>query len=51
MLCVIYLFIIFGHTHHVGSQFPDPGSNPSCLWWKPSVFTTGPLGKPQHCAF
>ena len=36
----------FGHTmHHVRSQFPDQGSNPSPLPWKLWVLTTGLPGK------
>ena len=36
----------FGRTsQHVGSQFPDQGSNPHCLHWKRRVLTTGPPGK------
>ena len=30
---------------HVGSQFPDQGSNLRPLQWKHGVLTTGPPGK------
>ena len=36
----------FGRTsRHVGSQFPDQGSNPCPLQWKFPVLTNGPAGK------
>ena len=35
-------FFFFGCTaQHVGSQFPDQGSNPCPLQWKCGVLTTG----------
>ena len=38
----------FGHSMwHVGSQFPDQGSNPHSLCWKHGVLTTGPPGSPE----
>ena len=39
-------FFFFGHTmRHVGSWFPDQGSNPHPVQWKCGVLTTGPRGK------
>ena len=38
-----------GVTQHVGSEFPDQGSNPPPLQWKCRVLTTGPPGKSQGC--
>ena len=41
-----YLYLFLGRTvWHVGSQFPDQGSNPCPLHWKCRVLTTGPPGK------
>ena len=41
-----WLFLFFDHTMwHVGSQFPNQGSNPSPLHWKCRVLTTRPPGK------
>ena len=41
-----FFFLILGHTaQHVGSQFPNQGSNPCSLQWKRGVLTTGPPGK------
>ena len=34
---------------HVGSYFPNQGSNPCTLCWKCGVLTTGPPGKSQKC--
>ena len=34
-------------TWHVGSWFPEQGSNPHPLQWQHSVLTTGPPGKSQ----
>ena len=45
MYVCIYLFI-FGHAlWHVGSLFPDQGSNLHLLHWKLIVLTTGPPGR------
>ena len=35
---VFILFFFFSTTQHVGSQFPDRGSNPCPLHWKSRVF-------------
>ena len=36
----------FDHAaQHLGSQFPNQGSNPCLLQWKREVLTTGPPGK------
>ena len=36
---------------HVGSYFPNQGSNPHPLHWKGGFLTTGPPGKPQALYF
>ena len=42
-LCLI---LFFGHgKRHVGSYFPERGSNLRLLHWTLGVLTTGPLGK------
>ena len=45
--CYLFIFIFWPcHTaRHVGSLFPDQGSNPRPLCWKRGVSTTGPPGK------
>ena len=41
-----FFFFLFGHAvWHVGSEFPDQGSNPCPLQWKHGVPTTGLPGK------
>ena len=46
IILFIYLFIYFGcTTWHVGSQFPNQGSNPRPLQWERRVLTAGPPGK------
>ena len=57
------IFLRGAHTtRYVGSQFPDPESNPRPLQWELRVLTTGPPGKflislfdnlsrSHHCAF
>ena len=35
---------------HVGSQFPDQGSNPRLLQWERRVLITGPPGKSREVA-
>ena len=53
--CTLFYSILFYcifwlcHTiRHVGSQFPDQGSNPCPLQWKGGVLTTGPPGKSRR---
>ena len=41
----MYLNIFLGPIQHVGSYFPNQGSNPSPLHWKHGVLTIGPPGK------
>ena len=42
-------FLLFGCiVRHMGSQFPNQGSNPHPLQWKHRVSTTGPPGKSQN---
>ena len=42
----LFIYIFFGRTtQHVGSWFPDQGSNPCPVQWKCRVLTTGPPGK------
>ena len=37
----IHLFLFLGHTlWHIGSYFPDQGSNPCPLHWKYRILTT-----------
>ena len=44
------LFLLFGHTvQHVGSQFPDQGSNLHPLHWKHGILISGPPGKSLPC--
>ena len=45
VVCPIYLFLSFGRMRHMGSQFPDQGSNrrPSSLGSR--VLTTKPPDK------
>ena len=46
--CILgtFFFFLFGHAvWHVGSEFPDQGSNPCPLQWKHGVPTTGLPGK------
>ena len=48
------LYFIFSYflgcaTWHVESQFPDQGSNPCPLRWKPRVLTAGVPGKSPSC--
>ena len=44
-LFCFYLFVCFGHTmQHVGSLFPNQGSNPRHLQWNRRVLTTGQPG-------
>ena len=41
-----FLINFFGHAErHVGSSFPNRGSNPHPLHWKHRVLTIGPPGK------
>ena len=43
---LFFFFFFFGcAAPHVGSQFPNQGSNPHPLQWKRRVPTTGPPGK------
>ena len=42
---LFYLFTFDRTAQHVGSQFPNQGSNPCPLQWKHGVLTTGPPGK------
>lgn len=45
-LLISFFFKIFGHiTWHVGSLFPNQGSNPHSLHCRYGVLTTGPLRK------
>ena len=45
-MTMIFYFFFFGHAmQHMGSQFPDQGSNPCLLQWKLRVLTNGPPGK------
>ena len=45
-LLLLLLLLHFGHnTRHVGSFFPNKGSNPCSLWWKSEIFSTGLPGK------
>ena len=47
LVFIIIIFFSFGHTtSHVGSQFPNQGSNPCPLKWKCRVLTSGLPGKP-----
>ena len=53
---ILFCFIFFFWLHctaHVGSQFPNQGSNPHPLQWKHRVLTAGPPGKSpcQHLFF
>ena len=51
-LTVNLILFFFGHnTGHVGSLFPDQGSNPSPLEWMRGVLTTGQPGKPPTSCF
>ena len=46
------LSFFFGYAMwHVGSQFPDQGSNPHSQHWKLGVLATGLPGKPQRLHF
>ena len=50
--CFVCLSVCLGHaTRHVGSSFPDLGSNPCPLQWKQGVLTTGPPGKSPVIVF
>ena len=40
-----------GAAWHVGSWFPNQGSNPHPLHWKCTVLNTGPLGKSLSAVF
>ena len=45
----LFIFVYFLATWHVGSYFPNQGSNLCSLQGKCGVITTGPLGKsPIH---
>ena len=47
-----YFCLFVAHaTQHVGSQFPDQGSNLHLLYWKRGVLTTVPPGKSLHLRF
>ena len=43
--------MVFIAPQHVGSYFPNQGSNPHPLHWKCGFLTTGPPGKPQALYF
>ena len=46
-IVVVAVVLCFGHAlRHVGSQFPDQGSNPRPLQWQRGVLTTGRPWKP-----
>ena len=46
----IYVFLFLGHTlWHIGSYFPDQGSNPCPLHWKYRILTTSEV--PLLCYF
>ena len=43
-------YLFFCHTmQHVGSWFPDQGSNPCPSHWEHGFLTTGHQGSPCHC--
>ena len=43
-----FFLLFYGHaTWHLGSLFPDQGSNLHFLQWKCSILATGPPEKPQ----
>ena len=42
--CYYFFFLAW----HVGSSFPNQGSNPCPLQWKHGILTTGPSGKPME---
>ena len=42
---LLHFIIIIAAVQHVGSQFPNQGSNLCPLQWKRGVLTTGPPGK------
>ena len=44
-----FFFFFFGHAiHHVGSYFPDQGSNRCPVQWKHRLLTTGLPGNSQE---